>query len=340
LITSNCMDVSHAILKKMMTGHLIEPGDVLLAGVSGGVDSVVLLDLLYRFKERSATKVYAAHVNYGLRGRESKRDEAFVKKIAKKYGVPYFVTRPAKGKKGNLQNSARDLRYDFFLKIAGEVGANKIAVAHHADDQAETVLLHLARGTGLQGLSGMQEKRNLTEGISLIRPLLTFTREDILRYVKERGLKFVEDSTNRTDKYNRNVIRNKVLPELKKVNTGVISGICKTAFIISEDDRYLNDQAAFALKKASPARRPFGGDTIPHVTLKRPMLVKYNVAIMKRVLRLAYARLTGSTADLLTDHIEKMMWIIFSGTKEGQYSLPKGCEFSRRGNKISLKINV
>jgi tRNA(Ile)-lysidine synthase len=338
---------SHKVIKSVVDSQIIEAGDSLLIGVSGGVDSVVLLDVLASIREELGLKIGVAHVNYRLRGRESDGDERFVKGLAEKYNCKFFVKhnppRPPfnKGGKGgirstNLQQSARNLRYDFFVKTAKKIGANKIAVAHHADDQAETILLHLARGTGLQGLAGMTERRLLDKGISLIRPLLKFTRGDILRYAEERGLKFVEDSTNRTDKYTRNVIRNRVMPELKNVNENVVNSICNTAAILADEERYLNKSALSALKKASDA---FWGDP-KCIIIKRPIFMKYDVVIMKRVLRLAYARLSGSTADLLTDHLDRMLQICNSGKKEGSYSLPNGLKFRRNGNDICLKLNV
>lgn len=194
--------------------------DRLLVAVSGGVDSIVLTDLLIKSKFNIAI----AHCNFQLRDAESDRDETFVRQLADRYGVPIFVqrfntTQFAEEHRLSTQEAARKLRYDWFLEIQQketEKADNPVylATAHHADDNVETMLMHFFRGTGIQGLTGMpfyhKERR-------MARPLLFASREEILAYANENGLAWVEDSSNASDKYTRNLFRNKIIPSLKDV---------------------------------------------------------------------------------------------------------------------------
>lgn len=200
----------------------------LLLGVSGGVDSVVLADLLHRM----GVAFTMAHANFQLRGEESERDEAFVRSLAVKYGkellVKYFDTKQyAADHKYAIQEAARELRYNWFSDVihgwqgAEETSPKKtgaasfyMVTAHHADDNIKTVLMHFFRGTGIQGLAGIQPE---LRSRSLIRPLLPFRKHDLLAYAVEQGLDFVEDSSNASDKYTRNYFRNRLLPQIREV---------------------------------------------------------------------------------------------------------------------------
>ncbi len=200
-----------------------QPGNCrLLVAVSGGVDSVVLVDLLHR----SGFSFTIAHCNFQLRGEESNRDELFVKELAKKYAVLLEVKRfdtqqYASVNKCSVQEAARELRYDWFSAIitswkqqAGIKTPAFILTAHHADDNIETVLMHFFRGTGIHGLSGISP---YLASHSLIRPLLSFRKEELIGYAADRQLSFVEDSSNASDKYTRNFFRNSLLPQIKEV---------------------------------------------------------------------------------------------------------------------------
>ena len=201
----------------IQTHQLIQDGQSVLVGVSGGVDSMVLLHVLHEL----GFEVYVAHVNYQLRGDDSDADEALVRHYCQNAGVPYYSTRvdPALKEEGmSFQEAARDVRYNFFAKIAQKEGIQHIAVAHHMDDQAETLLLKLLTGSGIEGLGGMRPARFLSSRhpIPLIRPLLEQRRETILAYATARGLAWREDASNASDAYRRNVVRNEVLPLLKE----------------------------------------------------------------------------------------------------------------------------
>jgi tRNA(Ile)-lysidine synthase len=185
-----------------------------LLAVSGGVDSVVMVHLFHNL----GLPAGVAHCNFGLRGEESDDDEAFVRELASKYNFPFFVTRPdvkgfAKSASVSTQMAARELRYEWFEKVRQEAGYKWIATAHHANDSLETLLLNLARGTGLAGLTGIAPVNG-----NLIRPLLLSNRAEVSRYAAENGIQWREDRTNETDDYNRNKIRHHVTPVLTELN--------------------------------------------------------------------------------------------------------------------------
>lgn len=189
-----------------------EAGEPVLAAVSGGVDSIVLCDLLVKNKIDFAI----AHVNYGLRGKESDEDENFVADLAKRLNVPFYMERCSeetfsKTGENSIQAAARKIRYTFFETACRQHGYSKIATAHHKDDSIETALLNFARGTGVKGLTGIAASKE-----KLIRPMLFTTRDEIVAYANENQLAWREDSSNETDNYTRNKFRHHLLPWLMK----------------------------------------------------------------------------------------------------------------------------
>lgn len=215
--------------------ELVSSGDRVLLAVSGGVDSVVMLDLFHR----AGYAVAVAHVNFQLRGEESDEDERFVRSLAKKYGINCFVKKIntnwyATENKLSIQEAAREIRYQWFEKICKKEGFKHVAVGHNADDQIETFFINLLRGSGVSGLKGIPVKRDL-----IIRPLLFADRQEIEQYAKKHNLNFREDSSNLSDKYLRNQIRHHLLPELQKINEDYRQSLGKSIRHLAEDDRLL-----------------------------------------------------------------------------------------------------
>ncbi|WP_343252258.1 tRNA lysidine(34) synthetase TilS [Ligaoa zhengdingensis] len=227
---------------------MIPPGACVLVGVSGGADSVALLHFLQRSGEQFGCTVVAAHVNHGLRGEESDRDERFVRALCERLGVELAVTHLqnlAAGAKESgqcLEEAARDARYRFLEEEARKRGA-QIATAHTMDDSIETTLFHLARGTGLRGLRGIPPVRG-----KIVRPLITCTRREIEAYCAENGLDYVTDSSNLSDSYARNRIRHTVLPPLREVHPGLDSVYPRMAARLAADEDYLGQAAAAAVQ--------------------------------------------------------------------------------------------
>ena len=233
--------------------QMVSEGDRVICAVSGGADSVALLLAMYLLKEKLQIRLEAAHFNHRLRGMESDRDEAFVRQLCERYDVPLHVgsgdIRP--GKKG-LEAAARDARYAFFSTLGG-----KIATAHTADDNAETVLMHLVRGTGLKGLGGITPVTD-----HLIRPMLLVTREQVLGFLTEYHQSFVEDSSNHTDVFLRNRLRHHVMPILKEENPRLGENLSAMALRLRQDEEALNELPDFShgldvdqVRQLHPAKR-------------------------------------------------------------------------------------
>ena len=216
--------------------QLFDGTDKILATVSGGIDSVVLCELLHELK----ISFGMAHCNFGLRGEESDADELFVKKLAKKYEVPFYsenfnTEAFARQEHISTQMAARTLRYAWFEKIRQKYGYEYIATAHHQNDTAETILLNLTKGTGIAGLHGIPAKNG-----KLIRPLLALTKDDIYEYVTLKQLIWREDSSNETTKYQRNKIRHEVIPVLKEINPNLENTLTQTIQKISGAEQIFN----------------------------------------------------------------------------------------------------
>ena len=226
------------MLNKLLTfirqQKLMEPGDRVICALSGGPDSVALTFALYLLKDKLQIQLEAAHFNHLFRGEEGYRDENFVREFCARYDIPLTVGRGevVAGKKG-LEAAARDARYPFFRSLPG-----KIATAHTADDNAETLLLHLVRGTGLKGLGGIPPVNG-----NVIRPLLSVTQQEVEDFCAEWCLSYIIDSTNPTDKYLRNRIRHHVIPLLKQENPRFAENASAMALRLRQDEDCLSHMA-------------------------------------------------------------------------------------------------
>lgn len=213
---------------------LLPSGARVLAGVSGGPDSVVLAHWLAQQKKRKGLDVALLHVHHGLRGRAADRDAAFVLELGKILGLPVAVAKAdvkglARRRGAGLEEAGRKARYDALLKAARRGGRAVVCVGHQADDQAETLLLHLLRGTSLAGLGGMPPSRPLGPGVTLVRPLLPLTREEVLAYLEVHGLAWREDASNASDAFERNWVRRTLLPLLERRRPGLKERLAKLA---------------------------------------------------------------------------------------------------------------
>lgn len=226
--------------------QLLQPGDRVVCAVSGGADSVALLFSLYLLREQLGITLVAAHYNHGLRGEESDRDEQFVRQLCDRFDIPLSVGqgKVTPGKKG-LEAAARDARYGYLKTLDG-----KIATAHTADDNAETVLMHMVRGTGLKGLGGIAPING-----RLIRPMLSVTRQDVLAFLQEYSMSWVTDSSNETDQFLRNRLRGRVMPLLKQENPRLAEKLSAMALRLREDENALWEMAVAEESPDVPALR-------------------------------------------------------------------------------------
>ncbi len=222
---------------------MLPEGSRILAAVSGGADSMCLLELLLEASMKRGLAVEVAHFNHRLRGAEADRDEEFVSDWCRSRGVPFHsesgdVTAYARENGIGIEEAARAMRYGFLEKTADDTCASRIATAHNSDDNAETMLLNLARGTGLRGLCGIPPVRG-----RIVRPLMCFTRGEIEGYLSERGIPHVEDSTNSEDICGRNRIRHAVMPVLRELNGEFSGAALRTAELLRRDEDYIASAA-------------------------------------------------------------------------------------------------
>jgi tRNA(Ile)-lysidine synthase len=310
---------------------LIQKGDKVLVAVSGGPDSMALLLKLFSLKSRLGLTLHVAHLDHGLR-QDSKLDALFVKNWAHKLQIPVTIKRLDLRKikvQGSLEEFFREKRLKFFIQTARTIKANKIALGHNLDDQAETVLMRLLRGTGLSGLSGISVKRAI-RGLVFIRPLLETNRQEIERFLKRRGLKARIDSTNREDVFLRNKIRHHLIPLLKnKYNINIQKVLANLAETVSYDYEYL-DQAA---------KRSLRGSSL-RLNLKK--IMKLHPAILRIKLRQSIVCLQGDTRRINFQHIKELEDLIYCRPNGSIVDLPKGiCVQKSRNTLIFLKrINL
>lgn len=229
---------------------MISQGETVVVGVSGGADSVSLLHLLCELRRDWGISVIAAHLNHMLRGKESDSDERYVKELCELQGVTYVCQKAdcsalAKEAGEGLEECGRRLRYELYDKIAAEYGAKKIATAHTASDNFETLILNITRGSSLKGVCGIPPKRE-----NIIRPLIECSREEIEQYCADNNLDYVTDSTNSCDEYVRNRIRNQVIPVLTSINPNAVFAAAKFCRLASEDEAFLKEMSDTLFEKA------------------------------------------------------------------------------------------
>lgn len=232
------------VYKYVLDHRMILPGEKVLVACSGGPDSVALLNILVEMREQLQCEIFVAHVNHSMRGTESDRDADFVSALSGKLNLKVSVARIRKGL-ATSENSARKLRYAKLNTIAIKFGCTKIATGHTQDDQAETVLFFALRGSGVAGLSGIHPVRE-----NLIRPLLETDRKDVLRYLSDQKMFFVEDSSNSSPRFTRNRLRS-IVPDLERAVPGCVKNLCRLSKRASQAAHVLNTLAADDLNSCS-----------------------------------------------------------------------------------------
>ena len=295
----------------MLQLSLLPPGSRVLCAVSGGADSMCLLHVLSQREDLSLT---AAHFNHQLRGEESERDEAFVRDICGQWGLPLTVGRGdvrafAKREKLSIEEAGRTLRYTVLFRAAEEEGCGLIATAHNAEDNAETLLLHLLRGSGLNGLTGISPQLH-----QLIRPLLTTSRREIEAYLAQHGVPHMEDSTNADDTYTRNRVRHQLIPLLEEINPGFVRRLSSAIPRLRADNDYLNDLARQLFRQA---RRREEDLVIP-----ASAIAQAPVPVASRAVRLLLSEAAEGDWDCSAAHIESLLTLCQTASPSAQVSLP------------------
>lgn len=297
--------------------ELLVPGDACIVGVSGGADSICLLTVLAKLKEQLGISLHAAHVNHMIRGEEADADERYVETYCQSLKLPcevfhIDVVRMAEESGLTVEEAGRNARYEAFEKTAEiyHLKQYKVAVAHNKNDVAETVLFHMARGTGIAGLKGIPVKRG-----HIIRPLLAMERKEIEAYLKNEKIAYCTDSTNLVDAYTRNKVRHNVLEELQKINDKAVAHIGRLANTAAEYDRYVNQQLQ-AFLKDNASQHVFAdgrhGIEIDAAVLQKQDRLIENLAILELI-----GIVCGGRKDIGEAHVEevKKLYKAVSGSK-------------------------
>ncbi len=305
--------------KKMQEFHMVSPGDKVLVGVSGGADSVCLLLALSELRKEMEFSLEVVHVEHGIRGEESLQDAQFVEDLCKRLQVPYQVHSvdvPAYAAEEGLglEEAARKLRYQVFESLAKETGA-KVALAHHKEDNAETILFQMVRGSSLAGLCGMQPVREDEKGICYIRPLLFFHREEIESFLKSRDLQWRIDSTNAELEYSRNFLRAQVIPELAQVNAQAVEHMNQTAAHLSEMKEYLDLETEKLWAKMATVE--------DKITLNIEMLNQLHAVMQRQIAYKAVVEAAGRKKDITSTHVDDLLELA-KGQSGKRISLPYG----------------
>ena len=304
-----------SVLQTICEHNMLVRGERVVCATSGGADSVAMLRALCILKDELNISLFACHLNHGLRDDESDRDQAFVYDLCEKLKIPLYVEKVKIEGENSVEERAREARYAFFNRAAEHFDADKIATAHNAEDNLETLIFRLARGTGLEGLRGIPPVRG-----NIIRPLLFTPKAKILSFLKELDQEYVEDSSNATDDYTRNLIRHKILPVLSTINTEAVSNATRTIKNISADSDYLNRTA-----EAKDSGEPWictAAASLPNPILSRIIRNKCEEIVKNRKQVLDF-RAVCDIMDLLRAEKDR-----------GGITVSKDLQVVRRGDKV------
>lgn len=319
------------VRKYIECNKLLEKGEGVVIGLSGGADSVCLFRLLVSLRKEYELKLYTVHVNHGIRGNQADRDQAFVKNLASRYNIPCRVIyadipKLAKEWKMTEEEAGRKVRYEAFEEEMKAKGAGKIAVAHHANDQVETILFRMCRGTGIKGVTGISPIRD-----NIIRPLLNIEKREIYDYLNMLGQKYVEDATNTCVDYDRNRIRELVIPQLEMINSRAVAHICGLSEKLSQITEWLEAECVSIYDDNVTAEE----NTLK---IKAQILREVNHVLASELIRKMIGNISKSMKDVEERHIESV--IALSNMESGrQIDLPYGIRAIREYNYIRIEKN-
>ncbi len=336
-------------LETMDKYSMLETGDGVVVGVSGGPDSVALLHFLRSIAPRYSLKLHIAHVHHMIRGADADGDALFVEELARSFGIPCTVEKVdvpqlARELGITVEDAGRDARYGLYRRICLERGFARAAVAHHADDQAETVLMRILRGTGLRGLAGIPPLRELGDEVMVIRPLIEVSRAQVEEYCIQHGLATRADPTNVDTQYFRNRVRCELLPLLERdYNSHIRAGLVRLARLAAQDEHYLERQARELLDAAVTAAGALGPGAGPsraaaadaarrthahqgRVELDRETMRRAAAPVASRAFALAFEIAAGERRDLYQTHLDALVALTDGGSVGDSIDLPKGVQ--------------
>lgn len=314
--------IINIVQKNIIENNLIKNGDKVIVAVSGGPDSMCLLDSLFKLKDKIGFDIIVAHVNHGIRI-ESEQEKIYVEDFCKARNITFYYLKvdvPALSKERKMSEEAcgRSVRYNFFEKVREKEKANSIAVAHNLNDNVETILLNLIRGTGLKGLTGMDFKFN-----NIIRPLLTIEKKDILLYNKELELNPCFDKTNEEDIYLRNKIRLTLIPFLKELNPNFIENISRMRNILKEDNDFIDKYSDEILSKVIIK------EDDSKIIFNFSLFMDEHNSIKKRIVRKIIERNISNLDGIENVHILDILNLLQKNIKGKKYII---------GNKFRIEI--
>jgi tRNA(Ile)-lysidine synthase len=321
-------NLAERLNKALRKSASLMPGERVAVAVSGGADSVALLHLLLEIREQAGIVLSVAHFNHELRGKASDADEKFVRKLAAEHGLEFFVAHEdiaarAKRERGNLEEVARKTRYAFFETLVREERVAKIAVAHTADDQAETVMAHILRGTGLAGLGGIHPQAG-----AVFRPLLGVRREDLRKYLRAKHQRWREDITNLDTKRMRARIRQKLMPLLlKSFQPAVVEHLCQLAELARNDEAYLDAQVV-------EWRNSLAQESPREVRVALADLLAGPKALQARLLRQIVQSIKPRSGQLSAVHVAAVLELAEQKGSGKALHLPGGVEVRRDRNSM------
>jgi tRNA(Ile)-lysidine synthase len=321
------IQVSKTIKKYAM----LSPGELVLAAVSGGADSTALLLCLHRLSDEFSISIAVAHLNHRIRGAEGDADQEFVRQLSLKLSLPFFpevieIKKQAAETKENLEQFARRARYAFLRKTASMLNAQKIAVGHNLNDQAETVLFRLLRGSGIQGLSAIHP---IVGGV-VIRPLLNCTRAAIIEYLNHKGASYREDSTNKDPGFTRNRIRQELLPFLEKnYNPRLVQTLGRTAGLARGAWSFIESEAKSAFETIHAI-------TDEGISLPVAEIAKFHPELQKQILRCALKSCLGSLHNITSQHINSILSLCGKKQSGTRVALPGGSMAIRQFGNLSM----
>jgi len=326
-------DLRAEVLNTIKENNLIEENDSVILGVSGGPDSVCLLHVLHSLSDVLNMKIFAFHLNHMLRGEESDKDEQYVRGLCGSMGIPLTVescdVKAFASQKGiSVEEAGRELRYAKLKEEAARRGASKIAVAHNLNDQAETVIMNILRGTGLDGLKGMDIRNG-----EIIRPLLGIDRKRIEEYCRENSLNYRIDSSNLKTDYTRNKVRIELIPHIDRImGTDSSRNIFRMALLLKDDLDFI-EKAAESFYEQCKVQSP--GD---EVIIDIPAFEKYHPAMQKRVLRNAILELTGSLKGIESVHVNDALKLALEGRTGATLHLPRSIRVSKSYGLLKISL--
>ena len=328
------MKVKYQIEEKVFSyireHHMLKPGDRVVAGISGGADSVCLLFVLLEWAKVCPLELAIVHVNHGIR-KEAGEDAAYVKSLCEAHCLPFYlvekdVRERAEQEKCSEEEAGRKTRYEAFEAVAKEIGADYIAVAHNSNDRSETMLFHLFRGSGIKGLGSIQPVRD-----NIIRPILCLERKEIEAYLEDRGITYCQDATNATDDYTRNRIRHHILPYAEEhVVQGAIAHMARSAEMLSETEDYLEQQTRMELQRCATENEAGYEISVEAYLACHPVL-------QKRILHTIVKGLSPHQKDISYVHIADLRGL-FTKTGNRSVDLPFGIRGKREYDKVSVGI--